>query len=205
MQVQVQVQASARLDWTRLRSCEQHTCSNAAQTRHPQKLGRRRSLVVDFGTALGPRSFGPFSLIGWLPAGCRAQSMQVRDARPVTQALVGLNYSIIRRARDRQDETRDRTMTPLPAGRASCNKQGTVPERQGQERSGGGERGKGVVGRGSRGEVSSRPMKKRDVRFGETRDGEQDGSTETNAADCRVRRRSSKEGGREGRRLAVER
>lgn len=56
-------------------------------------------------------------------------------------------------------------------------------------------------------------MKKRDEKFGETRDGEQDGSTETNAADCQVRRRrrrsrsssNSKEAGREGRRLAVER
>lgn len=44
------------------------------------------------------------------------------------------------------------------------------------------------------GEVSQ-SGKARYVRFGETRDGEQDGSTETNAADCRGRREQEEAGG----------
>lgn len=59
-----------------------NTHANAAQTRHPQKLG---SGVVLWwiGTVLGPRSFGPFSLIGWLLAGVSAvnagQGQQAND------------------------------------------------------------------------------------------------------------------------------
>jgi len=58
--------------------------------------------------------------------------MQVRDSRPMTQ---GFDYSIIRHARDRQDETETgrRLMCVLAA-------EGTVPE--GKHRSGAAGRGK---------------------------------------------------------------
>lgn len=94
--------------------------------------------------------------------------MQVRDSRPVQ----GFDYSIIRRGRDRRDETRRRLLCLLAAKRY-CTR------RQGEERSGGG-RGREWWdgGEARRGEV-------RYARFGKTRDGEQDGSTGTNAADCR--------------------
>lgn len=67
---------------------------------------------------------------------------------------------------------------------------GTVPDGEAGERSGG-ESGKEWWDGMRCGEVSQVGY----ARFGETRDGEQDGSTETNAADCRGRREQEEAGG----------
>lgn len=64
----------ARLDRTRLRSCEQHTC-NAAQTRHPQKLGSG-SVVVDWD-CFGAPIFWP--LFSDRLAACRSERSQCRS------------------------------------------------------------------------------------------------------------------------------
>lgn len=122
---------SARLDWTRLRSCEQHTC-NAAQTRHPQKLG---SGVVLWwiGTVLGAPIFWP--LFSDRLVACRSERSQCRSgtSRPVQ----GFDYSIIRRGRDRRDETRrDRTRRPFAVRARRCKRAlyQTAKERRGAER-----------------------------------------------------------------------
>lgn len=121
---------SAALDWTRLRSCEQHTC-NAAQTRHPQKLG---SGVVLWwiGTVLGPRSFGPFSLIGWLLAGVSAVNAgQVQAGRSRVSII-----QLLGAAATDEDETRQ-DKTPVCC---ACSMQRalyqTAKERRGAERRG---------------------------------------------------------------------
>lgn len=98
------------------------------------------------GTVLGPRSFGPFSLIGWWLAGMSA--VNAGQGQQASPGFGFLDYSIIRRARDRQDET----------GRllCVCSLQQKVLVPDGKDRSGAAGERKGVVGRVEVCVVSSR-------------------------------------------------
>lgn len=65
--------------------------------------------------------------------------MQVRETRPVTQSLVDFDYSIIRRARDRQDGTTETGQWRRCAEcvlAATTTKKGTVELPDGRDRSG---------------------------------------------------------------------